>query len=100
MKKPVNATVEWKPEDAEEPLGEQITKRGRHHMQEFVEKKRLENSEQRKKWLRDLGGRDLDERRIPRPENSDSGRTWKSSSRVRFPSRAFREGYLEIRWDR
>jgi hypothetical protein len=99
MKKPVNATVEWKPEDADEPIGEQITKRGRHHVKEFVEKKRLENSEQRKKWLRDLGGRELDQSRIPRPEHAESGRTWKGSSRQKYPSKLFRNNYDLVRWD-
>ena len=98
MKKPINTTVEWKSEDSEEPLGEQITKRGRHHVAEFVSRKAEENKERRAKYLRDLGGRERDTRRIPPPEFADSGRTDKSSSKVRFPSRAFLRNWELIDW--
>jgi len=98
MKPPITATVDWKPEDADEPIGEQITKRGRHHVQEYVARKAEENQEQRAKWLRDLGGRDRDTSRIPRPEHAESGRTFKSSSKIRYPSRTFRRNYDLINW--
>lgn len=98
MKKPINTTVEWKPEDAEEAFGEQITKRGRHHMQEFVSRKAEENQEQREKWMRDLGGKERDRKRIRPPEFATSGRTDKSSSKIRFPSRAFLRNWELIDW--
>jgi len=98
MKPPVTATVDWKPEDADEPTGEQITKRGKHHVANFVEKKRQENVEHRERYLRDLGGKERDRKRIPPPEFASSGRTDKSSSKVRFPSRAFLRNWELIDW--
>ena len=89
---PVRMKADWVDSDAEESVGEQVTRRGRHHVQEFVDRKKEENSERRAKYLRDAGGN------IPPPEHQESGRTWKSSSKVRFPSRAYRRGYELVDW--
>ena len=100
MTKPVNASVAWEHPEADEPVGEQITKRGQHHVANYVEKKKRENAEQRERYLRDLGGKERDRSRIPPPQYAESGRTWKSSSHIRFPSRAFRANFDLIDWGR
>ena len=94
MKKPVEITADWTESDAEESPGEAITKRGQHHLANFVAKKREENAERRAKDLRDYRGE------IPPPEYQESGRTWKSSSRIRRPSALFRRNFEAIDWSR
>ena len=92
--KPMTITPEWVDSDAEESVGEQITKRGQHHLQNFVERKRQENAERRAKYTKDYHGD------IPPPEAQLSTRTWKSSSQIRYPSRLYRERYALIDWGR
>lgn len=97
-KKPVTLDAQWADADMAESVGEQITKRGRHHVADFVERKKEENAERNARYLRDYGGRDLDPRRVPRPDQVESGRTWKTESKIRFPSAAYRAGYGLIDW--
>ncbi len=91
---PVKATTEWVDPEAPEVKGEAISKAGRHHGAEYIARSREQNKEDRARYLRNYGGRERDPRRIPPPEAQLSGRTDKSSSRIRFPSEAFRRNYV------
>ena len=95
---PVKATTEWVDSDAPEVKGEVISKTGRHHGRDYIERSKEANAEYRAKILRDMGGRKRDRRRIRPQEYAESGRTWKSSSKIRFASPAYRRGYARINW--
>lgn len=104
-KKPVERTQAWeKPVETSEQVeqgtdlipGEYITKAGQHHVKNYIEKTRQQNIERREKYLRDLGGRDRDPRRIPPPSEQLGPQTWKSVSKIRTPSRAFRANYDSV----
>jgi len=96
----VKATTEWAEPEADEVKGEVIGKAGRHHGAEYVQRSKEQNKEDRARYLRNYGGREKDRRRIPPPEAQISGRTHKSSSRIRFGTTLFRKNYDLIRWDR
>jgi hypothetical protein len=95
---PVKATTEWVEPDAPEIRGEVVSKAGRHHGAEYVQRSKERNREDRARYLRNYGGRERDARRIPPPEHQLSGRTSKSSSKIRFATQAFRRGYRRIDW--
>ena len=97
---PVKATTEWVDPDAPEVKGEVISKAGRHHGRDYIERSKERNAEDRARYLRNYGGRKKDPRRIPPPEAQLSGRTSKSSSKIRFTTSLFRKNYALIRWDR
>jgi hypothetical protein len=104
MKKPVSSTVEWQDpvEDitqASSMKGEQITRSGTHHVKHWIDENHEIQEDRRARYLRNYGGRERDPRKIPPPEAQLSGRTSKSASRVRFPSRAFRENLAKIDWE-
>ncbi len=105
--KPVTSSVEYgdpvetmTPDAPGEIQGERITRSGGHYVQQFVDKKKNEHAEDNARALRNFGGRDLDTRRVPPPEHQLSGRTWKSSSKIRFPSKLFRENLSKIDWSK
>lgn len=106
MKKPVMSETAWAdPYDPEQgkgdpPPAEQVTNPGRHHVQEWITNNARVQKDRRARYLRDLGGRERDARRIPPPEAQLSGRTSKSSSRIRFPSAQFRANFDLIDWSR
>ena len=79
-----------------EAPGEVLTKPGRHPLAGRAKHFAEEERERQAKHLRDFGGRERDARRVPNAAQVDSGRTWKSSSQIRFPSRAFRENYEKV----
>ena len=94
----VQAKTDWQDSDAR-PHGDiQITPPGKHYLQDHLDHTKQEQTEYRAKVLRDMGGRKRDARRIPPAEYQLSGRTSKSSSRIRFPSQLFRERYGLIDW--
>lgn len=102
MRKPAAVGADWAELDAEPVRGQTLTPAidfgGK--LQRKLDGIRDAERDRRARYLRDFGGRDRDARRVPTPEYVDSGRTPKSSSKVRVPSEAFRKGYIGIRWDR
>ena len=92
-------TDEREVEKAIDSPGEVITKPGRHPLAGRAKRFAAEERERREKYARDFGGRERDLRRVPNAAQVDSGRTWKSSSKIRFPSRAFQANYSLIDWD-
>ena len=96
----VQAKTDWQDSDARSPGDIQITAPGRHHLQDHLGRTKQEQGEYRAKVLRDMGGRKRDARRIPPPEYQLSGRTSKSSSRIRFPSSLFRKMFTLVDWSR
>jgi len=86
QEKPIKTTTEWTDPNAAEVKGEVIGKAGRHHGAEYIQRSKEANAEYRAKILRDMGGRKRDRRRIRPQEYAESGRTWKSSSKIRATS--------------
>ena len=105
MSKPIRATTDWaepyEPDrgSGDPPPAEQITRPGRHHAQDWIKNNAEVQQDRRARYLRNYGGRKKDARRIPPDEAQLSARTSKSSSKIRFPSAAFRRNYDLIRWD-
>ena len=96
MKKPARVETDWaepfKPEAQASESMEQITAPGAHAGSEFIERNHEVQQERRARYRRDYQGN------IPPAEHQFSKRTDKSSSRIRFPSAAFRRGLALIDW--
>jgi hypothetical protein len=99
MKNPVSVKTGWQ-DDVPSGPAEQVSSPGKHHLADFVATNAESNAEKRAKTLRDLGGPERDRRRIPPRALQTSGRSDKSSSRVRIPSEAFRRNLDLIDWSR
>jgi hypothetical protein len=89
-------TAKWNDANPADTPGEMVTKPGRHPLRSRVNQYADEENERSEKYLRDRGGRERDPRRVPTASQVDSGRTDKSSSKIRFPSRAFRANFDRI----